>query len=61
MMDRTPTYRMQVETWPQDHGVGVVHEGFQGHGRGRGEELVEVTNKLSVITAVKLDNFCTNV
>lgn len=52
---------MQVETWPQDHGVGVVHEGFQGHGRGRGEELVEVTNKLSVITAVKLDNFCTNV
>ena len=32
MMDRTPTYRVQAETWPLDQNAGMVWIGFQGCG-----------------------------
>jgi len=32
MMERIPTYQMQIETWPLEQGVGGVHGGYQGHG-----------------------------
>ena len=36
VMERTPTYRMQIETRGLDPAMGMVHAGFQGQGRGRG-------------------------
>jgi len=32
MMERTPTYQMQVETWPPDQGTRGVCGGYQGRG-----------------------------
>lgn len=36
MIDRTPTYRMQVETRPPDQGVGGARGEYQGRKWGRG-------------------------
>lgn len=35
-MDRTPTYRVQAETWPLYPNEGVARTEFHGCGRGRG-------------------------
>lgn len=36
MMERRPTYRMQVETRPSDQGTRGMHRGYQGCGWGQG-------------------------
>jgi len=36
MMDKTPTYKVQVEMQPLDQKVGVAQIEFQGRERGRG-------------------------
>jgi len=35
-MDRTPTYRVQVEMQPLDQNTGMVRTRFRRHGRGQG-------------------------